>query len=120
MFLSRLYLSMASLLAAIMLLGDLCAAPSLPSQAFLDQHCVKCHAGEKAKGDFRIAELTLDFSVKKNRSLWEKVHQQITSGEMPRRPDRDQMKKPPASSPIGLLNKALMFVARKAVWCFEG
>ena len=83
MFLSRLYLLMASLLAAIMLSGDLCAAPPLPSQAFFDQHCVKCHAGEKAKGDFRIAELTLDFSVKKNRSLWEKVHQQITSGEMP-------------------------------------
>jgi hypothetical protein len=74
---------MASLLAAIMLSGDLCAAPPLPSQAFLDQHCVKCHAGEKAKGDFRIAELTLDFGVKKNRSLWEKVHQQIISGEMP-------------------------------------
>jgi len=83
MFLSRLCLLMASLLAAIMLSGDLCAAPPLPSQAFLDQHCVKCHAGEKAKGDFRIAELTLDFGVKKNRSLWEKVHQQITSGEMP-------------------------------------
>ena len=83
MFLSRLCLLMASLLAAIMLSGDLCAAPPLPSQAFLDQHCVKCHAGEKAKGDFRIAELTLDFGVKKNRSLWEKVHQQIISGEMP-------------------------------------
>jgi len=83
MFFSRLCLLMASLLAAIMLSGDLCAAPPLPSQAFLDQHCVKCHAGEKAKGDFRIAELTLDFGVKKNRSLWEKVHQQITSGEMP-------------------------------------
>ncbi|MEN9673586.1 MAG: hypothetical protein RL553_1851, partial [Planctomycetota bacterium] len=83
MFLSRLCLLMASLLAAIMLSGDLSAAPPLPSQAFLDQHCVKCHAGEKAKGDFRIAELTLDFGVKKNRSLWEKVHQQITSGEMP-------------------------------------
>ena len=83
MFLSRLCLLMASLLAAIMLSGDLCAAPPLPSQAFLDQHCVKCHAGEKAKGDFRVAELTLDFGVKKNRSLWEKVHQQITSGEMP-------------------------------------
>ena len=83
MFLSRLCLLLASLLAAIMLSGDLSAAPPLPSQAFLDQHCVKCHAGEKAKGDFRIAELTLDFGVKKNRSLWEKVHQQITSGEMP-------------------------------------
>ena len=83
MFLSRLCLLMASLLAAIMLSGDLSAAPPLPSQAFLDQHCVKCHAGEKAKGDFRVAELTLDFGVKKNRSLWEKVHQQITSGEMP-------------------------------------
>ena len=83
MFLSRLCLLMASLLAAIMLSGDLSAAPPLPSQAFFDQHCVKCHAGEKAKGDFRVAELTLDFGVKKNRSLWEKVHQQITSGEMP-------------------------------------
>ena len=83
MFFPRLYLLMASLLAAIMVSGNLCAAPPLPSQAFLDQHCVKCHAGEKAKGDFRIAELTLDFGVKKNRSLWEKVHQQITSGEMP-------------------------------------
>ena len=83
MFFSRLYLLMASLLAAIMVAGDLCAAPPLPSQAFLDQHCVKCHSVEKAKGDFRIAELTLDFGVKKNRSLWEKVHQQITSGEMP-------------------------------------
>jgi len=83
MFFSRLCLLMASLLAAIVLSGDLSAAPPLPSQAFLDQHCVKCHAGEKAKGDFRIAELTLDFGVKKNRSLWEKVHQQITSGEMP-------------------------------------
>ena len=83
MFLSRLCLLLASLLAAIMLSGDLSAAPPLPSQAFLDQHCVKCHAGEKAKGDFRVAELTLDFGVKKNRSLWEKVHQQITSGEMP-------------------------------------
>ena len=65
MFLSRLCLLMASLLAAIMISGDLCAAPPLPSQAFLDQHCVKCHAGEKAKGDFRIAELILDFGVKK-------------------------------------------------------
>jgi hypothetical protein len=83
MIFSRLYLLMALLIAAIMVAGDLCAAPPFPSQAFLDQHCVKCHAGEKAKGDFRIAELTLDFGVKKNRSLWEKVHQQITSGEMP-------------------------------------
>ena len=83
MFFSRLYLLMASLVAVIMVAGGLCAAPPLPSQAFLDQHCVKCHAGEKAKGDFRIAELTLDFGVKKNRSLWEKMHQQITSGEMP-------------------------------------
>ncbi len=83
MFFSRLYLLLAPLLAMIMVAGGLGAAPPLPSQAFLDQHCVKCHAGEKAKGDFRIAELTLDFGVKKNRILWEKVHQQITSGEMP-------------------------------------
>jgi hypothetical protein len=83
MFFSRSCLLMASFLAVIMVSGHLCAAPLLPSQAFLDQHCVKCHAGEKAKGDFRIAELTLDFGVKKNRSLWENVHQQITSGEMP-------------------------------------
>jgi len=83
MFFFRLHLIFLSLFAMVIAAGGLSAAPPFPFQAFLDQHCVRCHAGEKAKGDFRISELTLDFGVKKNRSLWEKVHQQITSGEMP-------------------------------------
>ncbi|NBR05324.1 MAG: DUF1592 domain-containing protein [Planctomycetes bacterium] len=83
MFFFRLYLMFVGLIAMILVSGGVCAAPPLPSQTFLDQHCAKCHAGEKAKGDFRIKELSLDFSDKKSRRLWEKVHQQITSGEMP-------------------------------------
>lgn len=83
MFFYRPHLIFLSLFAMVIVPCGLCAAPPFPFQAFLDQHCVRCHAGEKSRGDFRTAELTPDFSVKKNRGLWEKVYHQITSGEMP-------------------------------------
>jgi len=83
MFFFRLYLVFAMLFAMMIASGGLGAAPPLPFQEFMDQHCVKCHAGEKAKGNFRAADLTADFSEKKNRGLWAKVHQQISLGEMP-------------------------------------
>src|SRR5690242_16053431 len=37
-----------------------------PVPTFLNQHCQKCHSGEKPKGDFRVDSLTQDFSDKKN------------------------------------------------------
>ncbi|MBL9133989.1 MAG: DUF1592 domain-containing protein [Verrucomicrobiaceae bacterium] len=70
------------------------AAAAGPHAGFLDAHCVKCHSGEKPKGKWRVDELTEDFADKQNRERWEKVLEQLESGEMPpeskpRPPEKD-------------------------------
>ncbi|MFM7099174.1 MAG: DUF1592 domain-containing protein [Gemmataceae bacterium] len=82
MFFPRMNVLFAIIFFPLISNGTSIAGP-LPPQNFLDQHCVKCHSGEKARGDFRVSDLSQDFSNKKNRVLWEKVHQQVTTGEMP-------------------------------------
>ena len=54
-----------------------------PTHKLFSQHCEKCHSGAKAKGEFKIEDLTQDFTDKKNREQWLTVLDQITSGEMP-------------------------------------
>ena len=44
---------------------------------------MKCHSGDKPKGDWRIADLSMDFADKGNRERWETVREQLASGEMP-------------------------------------
>ncbi len=75
----------------------LLAAPAAPAVApavapkpeanhfrpFFDQHCVKCHSGDKPKGDWRIDELTLDFGNKASRDRWQAVLEKLEAGEMP-------------------------------------
>ena len=58
------------------------AQHELATQLF-DQHCQKCHAGPKPKGDFRIESLTSDFADRANRAQWLTVLEQLQSGEMP-------------------------------------
>ncbi len=58
----------------------LCAAPHA---AFFDAHCTKCHSGDKPKGKWGVDELLSDFTDTKNRARWEKVLEQIESGDMP-------------------------------------
>src|SRR4051812_32910522 len=58
-------------------------APAPPSGPLLEQHCRKCHAGEKAKGDFELESLSPDFSDRKNRERWLSVLEKLKSGEMP-------------------------------------
>ena len=79
---------------SIVLTSTASAAPGDPHRAFFDAHCVKCHSGEKPKGDWRIDELTGDFADKRNRERWEKVQEQLVSGDMPpeskpRPPEKD-------------------------------
>jgi hypothetical protein len=61
--------------------------PAAPLDAhlrpFFDQHCVKCHSGEKPKGDWRIDELTMDFADKGSRDRWQSVLEKLEAGEMP-------------------------------------
>ena len=54
-----------------------------PTPKLFSEHCEQCHSGSKAKGDFKIADLTQDFVDKKNREQWLTVLDQIESGDMP-------------------------------------
>jgi mono/diheme cytochrome c family protein len=50
---------------------------------FLERHCKECHSGAKPKGDWRLDQLTTDFTDKVARGRWEKVLEQLQTGEMP-------------------------------------
>lgn len=50
---------------------------------FFEQHCVKCHSGEKPKGDWRVDELTADLGEKNSRERWQGVLEKLEAGEMP-------------------------------------
>lgn len=54
-----------------------------PASPFFNQHCQKCHSGDKPKGDFRVDSLSQDFSDNKNVQRWLDVLEQLKSGEMP-------------------------------------
>jgi hypothetical protein len=58
------------------------AAEQTP-RAFFSQHCEKCHSGEKPKGKLDITKLSADFSDASNREHWQRVLEQIQSGDMP-------------------------------------
>ncbi len=54
-------------------------------------HCFKCHGEKKPKGDFRLDNLPLDFSLAKNATHWTDVMDRLNAGTMPpeneKRPD---------------------------------
>ena len=54
-----------------------------PARQLFGQHCQKCHAGPKHKGDFQIESLTGDFADSANRERWLAVLEQLKSGDMP-------------------------------------
>jgi|UniRef100_UPI003783456E hypothetical protein len=67
---------------ALLLFGAVHAAEQTP-RAFFSQHCEKCHSGEKPKGKLDITKLSADFSDASNREHWQRVLEQIQSGDMP-------------------------------------
>ena len=40
---------------------------------FFERHCVKCHSGEKPKGDLVLDTLTADFAGKANLDRWREI-----------------------------------------------
>src|SRR4051794_17373118 len=61
--------------------AEMAADPGV--SAFLDQHCMKCHNAEKAKGDLSLEGLQADFDDAKSRVIWSHVLEKIETGEMP-------------------------------------
>jgi len=71
----------AALTACLALAGVVRAAE--PYDAFLEKHCISCHGPEKEKGDLRIDRLSRDFKVGADTHHWAEMIEQVNSGEMP-------------------------------------
>lgn len=54
-----------------------------PFDAFLEKHCISCHGPKKEKGDLRIDQLSRDFKLGADTHHWAEMIEQVNSGEMP-------------------------------------
>ncbi len=59
------------------------AAAQDPTPDFFEQHCHKCHSGDKHKGGFQLENLSRDFADRQNREQWLMVLDQLEAGDMP-------------------------------------
>ncbi len=50
---------------------------------YLDTHCVRCHGGQKQKGEFRVDTLPRDFASASAAGRWGDVMERVSTGEMP-------------------------------------
>jgi hypothetical protein len=62
--------------------GATAAAPAA-ADAFLQQHCLRCHDGETQEGQFRLDTLSRDFASVSAAQKWAEVMTRINAGEMP-------------------------------------
>lgn len=54
-----------------------------PFDAFLETYCIGCHGPKKEKGDLRIDQLSRDFKLGADSHHWAELIEQVNSGEMP-------------------------------------
>jgi len=73
--------SSLSVFLSLSLVGAVCAAE--PFEAFLENHCVRCHGPQKEEGDIRIDRLSRDFTGGLDSHHWAEALDKINSGEMP-------------------------------------
>ncbi|NBV34774.1 MAG: DUF1592 domain-containing protein, partial [Proteobacteria bacterium] len=88
----RGYLSRALLVFVACLGLSNSVRAALPYEAFLEKHCVRCHGPEKEKGDVRFDRLSRDFKLGADTHHWAEAMEQVNSGEMP--PKKDKEPKP--------------------------
>ena len=50
---------------------------------FFATHCVSCHGPKKARGDFRVDDLIVDYGSPRIMAHWEEVMNRVNSGDMP-------------------------------------
>ncbi len=80
-------------------------------QQLFKETCVSCHGPDKQKGKFRIDQLPLKVDTVETAERWQKVLNQINSGEMP----PEDKKQPSAAAKTELLDDLsnMMVAARK-------
>jgi hypothetical protein len=78
----RRFITRSCLLFASLVLASAVHAAE-PFDAFLETHCIRCHGPEKEKGDLRIDQLSRDFKLGADTHHWAEMMEQVNSGEMP-------------------------------------
>jgi hypothetical protein len=78
----RRFFTRSFLLFACLVLASAVHAAE-PFDAFLETHCLRCHGPEKEKGDLRIDQLSRDFKLGADTHHWAEMMEQVNSGEMP-------------------------------------
>jgi hypothetical protein len=79
---TRCVFSLPSILVASLGLAHAVRAAE-PFDAFLEKHCISCHGPKKEKGDLRIDQLSRDFKLGADTHHWAEMIEQVNSGEMP-------------------------------------
>ena len=51
--------------------------------SFLEQHCFSCHTGDQPAADLSLDAFTDNPSLIKNREIWERILDMVTTGQMP-------------------------------------
>lgn len=66
-------------------IGGVCeeADFAAPIRSLLEEHCVRCHGGEKTEGGADLTGLTDELDLVRDRELWESVIEQVENEEMP-------------------------------------
>ena len=82
--------TLVTIVLALGFIGILPAAE--PYEAFIEKHCARCHGPEKEKGDLRFDKLSHDFKLGADTHHWAEAMEQVNSGEMP--PKKDKEPKP--------------------------
>lgn len=60
-------------------------------EAFLGQHCIRCHNETRHKGEFRIDNLSRDIAQGPHARKWAEVLEKISSGEMPPKDEKQPL-----------------------------
>ena len=89
-YLGQLPRTLAPLILVFGFIGILPAAE--PYDAFIQKHCARCHGPDKEKGDLRFDKLSRDFKLGADTHHWAEAMEQVNSGEMP--PKKDKEPKP--------------------------
>ncbi len=79
----KTWLSSLVLACVVVLPKVLAAEPPTPRQRFLAENCLDCHAGKEAEVGLDLEELSTDLSAPDVFATWVKIHDRVTSGEMP-------------------------------------
>ena len=116
---------MKPLLALLLLASSVIQAADAPQarldekhRVFFKDYCVECHSEKKQKGKLRLDDISLTLDSVENADRWQKILNQINSGEMPPE-DSKQPEKEAKTDFLDSLSRTLV-VARQSLGDVRG